>query len=115
MLKLFLSFLSIIISIFLIYSTFLNFKIKNISKIEFYLWSCIWLLLIFISLRPNFFDLFFIKYTKISIFYAVNIVSFIFLFYLNFKYFIKIKILEKKIDTLIRSEALSKIYNKLKK
>ena len=115
MLKLFLSTLAIIISISLIYSTFLNYKNKNINKIEFYFWTISWIFLIFLSVRPKSFDEFIEKNLNVNLFYLLNIFSFLFIFFLIFKYYLRIKILEKKIDTLIRSEALSKIYNKIKK
>lgn len=115
MLKLILSIIAIIISISLIYSTFLNYKCKNINKIEFFFWTSAWIFLIFLSIRPLSIDQFIEKNLNVNLFYLLNIFSFLFIFFLIFKYYLKIKILEKKIDTLIRSEALSKVYNKIKK
>ena len=115
MLKTILSFLSIIISFFLLYSTFLNYKNKIINRIEFYFCTSTWVLLFFLSVRPESFDQFIEKNLNVNLFYLLNIFSFLFIFFLTFKYYLKIKVLEKKVDTLIRSEALSKIYNKIKK
>jgi hypothetical protein len=111
--KLFLSIITLIVSISLIYSTFLNYKNKNINKIEFSFWTCGWIFLIFLSIRSKSFDNFIEKNLSLNLFYLLNILSFLFIFFLVFRYYLKIKILEKKIDTLIRSEALSKIYKEI--
>lgn len=115
MFKLFLSLISIILSIILIYSTYLNYKNKNINKTEYSFWTITWTFLIFLSIRPKSFDNFIEKSLNVNLFYLLNIFSFLFVFFLIFKYYLKIKILEKKIDTLIRSEALSKFYKEIKK
>ena len=115
MLKLFLSIIAVITSISLIYSTFLNYKNKNINKIEFCFWLFAWIFLIFLSIRPKSFDNFIETNLSVNLFYLLNIFSFLFILFLIFRYYLRIKILEKKIDTLIRSEALSKIYREINK
>ena len=74
----------------------------------------VWALIIFVSLRPNSIDNYFINNYKIDVFYILSVTSIITLVILYYISLIKIKILEKKINKLIRAESLKDILNKIK-
>ena len=112
--KFFLSFLSIIFSLLMIYITMINYKKKILDKIEFFIWNILWLGIIFISLRPKFIDNFFFTNYNVDIFYIITILSIISLLIFSYFNMLKIKIIEKKIDTIIRAESLKEVINKIK-
>tara|TARA_Y100001980_G_C14458164_1_gene240631 strand:+ start:455 stop:808 length:354 start_codon:yes stop_codon:yes gene_type:complete len=112
--KTILSILSITFSIIMIYITQINYKKKYLNKLSYLLWIGIWALIIFASLRPNYIDNYFIDNYKIDIFYLLSVISIITLVILFYISQIKINILEKKINKLIRADSLKDILNKIK-
>tara|TARA_Y100000816_G_C26081116_1_gene569822 strand:+ start:896 stop:1246 length:351 start_codon:yes stop_codon:yes gene_type:complete len=115
LIKTFLSFLSIIFSFLMIYVTSLNFKKKILNQLEFLIWNILWLVIIFLSVRPKIIDNFFLTNFNIDIFYIVSILSIISLLIFCYFNMLKIKIIEKKINTIVRADALKKIIKKIKK
>ncbi len=113
--KTFLSFLSIIFALLMIYITIFNYKKKILSKTDFVIWNSVWIVLIMISVRPKIIDEYFIQNFKIDIFYVLSILSILTLFILSYLIIVKQKILEKKIDTIIRADAIKETLDKLKK
>jgi hypothetical protein len=75
----------------------------------------VWIGIIFISIRPGSVDEYFNGNFKLDIFYILSIISIISLVILYYINLIKIKILEKKINTIIRAESLKDILTKIKK
>ena len=112
--KLFLSVLSILFSILMIYITNINYKKKILKKLDYLIWNSVWLLIIFLSVRPKFIDEYIINNYQVDFFYIANILSILILIIIYFLSLIKIRILEKKIDTIIRAESLKKIIKKIK-
>ena len=112
--KLFLSIISIIFALLMIYITKINLKKKNLSNLDFIIWNIVWVIIIFLSIRPKFIDEYIIDKYNLDIFYISTIIGFLMLIIIYFFNFIKIKILEKKINTLIRAESLKKIFDKIK-
>lgn len=112
--KLFLSVLSILFSILMIYITNLNYKKKILKKFDYLIWNGVWLLIIFLSVRPKFIDEYIINNYQVDFFYIANILSILTLIIIYFLSLIKIRILEKKINTIIRAESLKKIIKKIK-
>ncbi len=113
--KIFLSSITIIFSLLMFYITIINHKKNILNKIELLSWSLIWIGIIFLSIRPNIIDNFFIENYKIDIFYITTILSVISLLIFSYFNMLKIKIIEKKIDTIIRAEALKEVLEKIKK
>ena len=113
--KTFLSFLSVLFAVLMIYLTILNYKKNNLTKANLLIWNSLWIILILISIRPNLIDKYFIENLKIDIFYVLTILSILVLFILSYFIILNQKILEKKIDTIIRAEAIKEILDKLKK
>ncbi len=112
--KIFLASISIIFALLMIYITVINYKKNVLNKLEFIIWNTIWLGIIFLSVRPNFVDEFFNKNYNVDIFYIITILSVISLLIFSYFNMLKIKIIEKKIDTLIRAESLKDILKKIK-
>lgn len=112
--KLFLSVLSILFSILMIYITNINYKKKILKKLDYIIWNAVWLLIIFLSVRPKFIDEYIINNYQLDFFYIANILSILTLIIIYFLSLIQIRILEKKINTIIRAESLKKIIKKIK-
>ena len=112
--KLFLSIISILFSILMIYITNINYQKKILTKLDAIIWNAVWLLIIFLSVRPKFIDEYIINNYQVDFFYIANILSILILIIIYFLSLIKIRILEKKIDTIIRAESLKKIIKKIK-
>lgn len=115
LIKIFLSTLSIFFSLLMVYVTVINFKKKTLNKVEFLMWNLFWLGVIFLSIRPKFIDDYFLKTYNTDLFYILAILGIIFLMILSYFNMLKIKIIEQKINTIIRAEALKKIINKINK
>lgn len=112
--KIFLSLLSIIFSLVMIYITQINYKNKILGKLNYLLWIGIWVMIILVSIRPEIVDVYFEENYKIDIFYILSVISILFLLILNYFLFLKLNILEKKINTLIRSKSLKDIFERIK-
>ena len=112
--KLFLSVICILFSILMLYVTNLNYKKKFLKKLDFFLWNGIWLFIIFLSIRPKFIDEYILSNFKLDFFYIASILSILALTIMYFLGLIKIRILEKKINTIIRADSLKKIIKKIK-
>ena len=113
--KTILSIIIILFSLMMIYVTQINYKKKVLSKFDYLIWNSIWIGIILVSLRPKIIDNYFLENHYVDIFYILSVISIISLIILYYVNLIKIKILEKKINTVIRAEALKEIYNKIKK
>ena len=112
--KLFLSIISILFSILMIYITNINYKKKILKKLDTIVWNIVWLLIIFLSVRPKFIDEYIVNNYQVDFFYIASIFSILTLIIIYFLSLMKIRILEKKIDTIIRAESLKKIIKKIK-
>ena len=111
--KIFLSLLSIIFSLVMIYITQINYKNKILGKLNYLVWIGIWVMIILVSIRPEIVDVYFEENYKIDIFYILSVISILFLLILNYFLFLKLNILEK-INTLIRSKSLKDIFERIK-
>ena len=111
--KIFLSLLSIIFSLVMIYITQINYKNKILGKLNYLLWIGIWVMSILVSIELIV-DVYFEENYKIDIFYILSVISILFLLILNYFLFLKLNILEKKINTLIRSKSLKDIFERIK-
>lgn len=96
-------------ALLMIYSLFLHWKKKEISTGLFFFWLIIFLFFIFLSIWPNFFEsfireLFFVRVMDLGI-----IGAFMILTYVSIENNIKIKILETKIEKLVRKITLMRV------
>ena len=114
LIKILLASISIIFSLLMIYITTINYKKNVLNKSEFLVWNIIWFGIIFLSVRPSFIDEYFNLNYDIDIFYIITILSIVSLLIFSYFNMLKIKIIEKKIDTIIRAESLKDIVEKIK-
>ena len=98
----------------MIYITQINYKNKILGKLNFLVWIGIWVMIILVSIRPEIVDVYFEENYQIDIFYILSVISILFLLILNYFLFLTLNILEKKINTLIRSKSLKDIFEKIK-
>lgn len=103
--------LSLLLSIVLIYSTFLSFKKNYFNIFEMIGWLFIWFGIIYLSVRPDAVDNYIQEAFSISFKDTMLTISLLVLFILNFRIYLKIKQNEKKVDKIIRSVALKDYYD----
>ena len=93
----------------MMYSLFLHWKRREISTKLFFFWLIIFLVFVFLSVLPNFFksivkDVFVVRVMDLGI-----IGTFMILTYVSIENNVKIKVLERKIEKLVRKISLEKI------
>lgn len=102
--------ISLLFSILMIYISFLHYKRREMKKSEFFFWLMIWTGGLFLTLWPKSTD-FILKTFKINrLLDLATIVGFMLLVAIGFFNYLRIRILEKKIEQLVRKEALKKIF-----
>tara|TARA_B100001123_G_C15145227_1_gene961267 strand:+ start:148 stop:504 length:357 start_codon:yes stop_codon:yes gene_type:complete len=115
LIKNFLSLITIIFSILMIYITVLNYKKEIFNKLSLVGWNIAWLGMLFIAIRPKVVDQFFIQKFNIDIFYVLSVLGILTLTIISYFCILNIKILEKKLDVIIRAESLKEIIDKIDK
>ena len=102
--------LSLLLSLLLIYSTFLSFKKNYFNIFEMIGWLLIWFGIIYLSIRPDTIDVYIQNSLNVSFKDTILTLSLLILFILNFRIYLKIKQNEKKVDKIVRSEALKEYF-----
>lgn len=108
-----LTFFAIFLSIFILSIFYINFKKKIINIYEFTIILILSISIFFFSLRPDSFDKFFLEVSGLTAKEVSIIIAILFLFLLTLVSYIKIKIMNKKLTQLVRSESLRDIFQKL--
>ncbi len=101
--------LALALALTALYLSFLYYKRKDFTKKELIFWAIIWFALIFVAFVPHSLD-FFIKTFGFS--RAMDLIftfGFVILFFLSFHNYIIIHRIEKKIEKLVRDEALKDV------
>ena len=100
--------ISILFAIFMIYVAFLHWKRKDFDGGEIFFWTALWLGFIFITLFPNILQ----SITKLLFFTRVMdllmVIAFMILAFLGFQNHVSNRRMEKKIEELVRKEAMKK-------
>ena len=102
--------LSLLLSLLLIYSTFLSFKKNYFNIFEMIGWLLIWFGIIYLSIRPDAIYVYIQNSLNVSFKDTILTLSLLILFILNFRIYLKIKQNEKKVDKIVRSEALKEFF-----
>lgn len=101
--------IAVFFAIFMIYVAFLHWKRKDINGGEIFFWTLLWLGFIVVTLFPNILQ----NLTKMLFFTRVMdflmVIAFMILAFLGFQNYISNKKMERKIEELIRKEALKGI------
>ncbi len=106
-----LSLIQIIVILFVVFAlsrAFLRFKDKKISNMEFVFWVIVWLAVLTVVFRPEITNVF-ANYLGIE--RGIDVVIYLgilLLFYLMFRLYVKIDVLEKNITKVVRKEAIEK-------
>jgi len=100
--------IAILFALFMIYVAFLHWKRKEINGGEVFFWIVLWFGFIFVNLFPDVL----LNITK-KLFFArvmdfLMVIAFMILAFLGFQNHVSSKRMEKKIEELIRKEALEK-------
>lgn len=98
--------LGVIFGLGMTYFTFVRYKRKELSKSEFLVWQGCWAVLIFVALIPSILDPIIAPlnfYRRLDFFVVVG---FFILLSLSFYNYNSMKRIEKKIEVLVRKEAL---------
>lgn len=98
--------IAILFAIFMLYVAFLHWKRKDIGGAEIFLWTAIWLGFILVALFPDFLlnitkKLFFARVLDLLI-----VIAFMILAFLGFQNYVANRRMERKIEELVRKEAL---------
>ena len=99
-------------AIFMIYVAILHWKRKEINNFEILFWIMLWLGFIFITLFPNILS----GLTQLLFFSRVMdllmVIAFMILAFIGYQNYIANKRMEKKLEDLIRKEALKNVKTK---
>ena len=98
--------LSLSFAFFMLYVTSIHYKRNNIRAKEFTFWVIIWLGMILATIRPQLFDpivhqLYFLRLLDLGLFCAFAILT-----YLGFKNHVGVLELEKRIEKIVRTDAI---------
>lgn len=107
--------MSILFAIFMIYVAFLHWKRKDINGSEIFFWTILWLGFIGITIFPNILQ----NITQLLFFARVMdllmVMAFMILAFLGFQNHLSNKRIEKRVEELVRKEALKEVSSKKKK
>lgn len=104
--------IAILFAIFMIYVAFLHFKRKDINGPEVFFWTALWLGFIMVALFPKILEsvsqlLFFARIMDL-----LMIIAFMILAFLGFQNWIANRRMERKIEELVRRQALKNLEKK---
>ncbi len=98
----------IIIGLIALYMNNLNYKRNILYLSEFALWLTIWVIFILLCITPNSFNMILSTFNLEYTFHLIIIISFIILYILCYKTYIDNKLVQQKIELLVRKLALDK-------
>lgn len=104
--------IAVLFAIFMIYVVFLHWKRKDINGGEVFFWTVLWLGFVVVTLSPKILEtisqlLFFARVMDL-----LMIIAFMILAFLGFQNYVSNKRTEKKIEELVRKEAMSDVKKK---
>lgn len=98
--------MAVLFALFMVYVAFLHFKRKEINGLETFFWLILWVGFMMFTLFPKIFEsisqlLFFARVMDL-----LMVIAFMILAFLGFQNYISNRKMEKKIEELVRQEAL---------
>lgn len=106
--------IAVIFALFMIYFALVNYKRKEINKTEILIWSVIWVVVIIIVIFPNVLRSFSEKIFITRLFDMLVVGGFVLVIGMVSVMYIKVRRMEKKIEDLVRKEALKDVKSKKK-
>ncbi len=98
--------LAIVIGLTALYMTYLYYRRKEFTRFELSTWLIIWLSFIFVSISPRTFDFLLETFAISRTMDLIMIIAFIILFILSFENYITNRRIQRKMESLVRDEAL---------
>lgn len=98
--------LGILFAIGIAFFTYMNFKRKELNKIELFFWLGIWVLFLIIVLVPNLLNFVTKSLSFTRVFDFLTVVAILFLMALTFHNYIIVKKTEKRTRELVRKVAM---------
>ena len=98
--------IAILFSLFLLYVTFIHFKKKELYLLEALFFSFIWIGAIFITIFPSSLDFLLSRFKILRLLDLATIIGFMLLIGIAFRNYQRIRELERKIEEIIRNEAI---------
>ncbi len=99
--------LALFFALFMVYVTYLHFKKGRISGGNTFLWITMWVVFTFFTLFPQILEPIIRPLNVIRVLDLLMILAFVVLTYLSFDNYIRNKNLEKKIEHIVRKDALN--------
>ena len=102
--------LGVLLGLFMLYFTYLNFKRRELKKNEFLFWFLLWIVFILVALFPTIFD--FIALGTLNFARRMDffiILGFMFLIGLTYKLYGQSKENKKRIERLVREISFRKV------
>ncbi len=100
--------LGIVFGAFLLYLTFLNYKRKELRKLELVFWGLLWVVFIYIVLFPNSLDFIVESLNFVRTLDFFTVVGFMFLIALTFYNYIVNAQNRRKIEQVVRAIAIER-------
>ncbi len=101
--------IGVIIGIIAAYMSFVYFKNKLFSIYEYITWTLLWIGFLVVAITPNTFNFLLVTFQLERTSDLIMIIAFIVIYTLGFKNYITNRKLHKKIEDLIREEALKNL------
>ncbi len=107
--------IAIFFAFLMIYLALLNYKRSEIDRGEFFSWIIIWVLTIFVVIFPEILRSYAQRFFITRLFDLMVVGGFILVIFLVAKTYIRSRRIEKKLEELVRQEALKNVGKKGKK
>jgi len=101
--------LAIIFALWMIYFSYLHFRRGEFKRIEFVLWQLLWIGLVIVVIFPKSVKFILETFSITRTFDLVVVVGIVVLFGVTFRNYVIVKRIEKKVEDVIRHEALKDI------
>lgn len=101
--------IAVLFALFMLYVVFLHFKRENINKLEFLFWTSLWCAFIYFSLFPKVLNPLLDKLFVTRAMDLLTIIAFMVLAYLGFANHIGVRDLQRRLETLIRKQAIKNV------
>ena len=107
--------IALVFAFAMIYFALVNYKRGEIEKAEVVSWIVIWLAVMFVVIFPNLLREYSEKVLITRLFDLMVVGGFIFVIVMTAKTYVRVRKMEKKIEDLVREDAIKKVNRKKKR
>lgn len=104
--------IGVVFALLMAYSTFLNFKKKEFSKIQLLFWESVWLCLMFIVFFTNTVTVMVKSIGFLRLMDFLTVMGFVVIIFLSFNNYSSINKMKKNLEIIVREDALKEVGNK---